>query len=107
MKYDFSTVVKDLSGVTVKDETGKDLTIKHVCHSALFAMIKAEDASGEEKYTRYRLAGKINGEGPADLRSEDVTKIKDLVGKAYGPLVVGFTYEFLENPIPSPVKAVE
>lgn len=100
MKYDFTTVVKDLSGVSIKNEKGEELTLKYATQNALFAMTQEDSGTtGEEKYTRYRLASKVNKDGLVDLRSEDVTKLKERIGKAYGPLVVGFAFDFFESPI--------
>jgi len=54
--------------------------------------------SGEEKVKRFVLATRIeSNSNDMDFKVEDVAKIKQLIGKGYGPLVVGQAWEMLEG----------
>jgi len=72
------------------------VTVRQVATGALMAQRRDEETSGEEKVRRYALAVKIHGEDDPDLRAEDVALVKELVGKSYGPLVVGQVWSMLD-----------
>jgi len=94
---------KDIPG-TEPDKPGKPLTAAAVAINALLAP-NDEKLAGTEKAHRYCLAQKIH-QSPAevDLKVEDVTLIKKLVGEVYAPLVVGQMFPFLDGP-PAPAPA--
>ena len=93
MKINFEQVIKNIKGEQIKD-----LTLKSVSVEALLATFDDERALGEEKVKRYLLAIRIQADPTGvDLVVEDVAKIKQLIGKGYGPLVVGQAWEMLEG----------
>jgi hypothetical protein len=93
MKINFNQIIK-----TIKGEEIKDLTLKSVSVEALLATFNDEQSlSGEEKAKRYLLATRIYANDELDLTVEEVAKIKQLVGKGYGPLIVGQAWEMLEG----------
>ena len=100
MKIDFNKPILDLSGKPVKqDDSAKsaNATLGTVAVNALMAAYRDEDSlSGADKARRYALALKINKGGTVDLKSEDVTTIKTLIGKAFNPLIVGRAYEIID-----------
>ena len=53
--------------------------------------------AGEEKLKRYKLAMLIYDNDAPELSIEDLAKIKELVGKAYVPLIVGQVWSMLEK----------
>ena len=94
MKINFNQPIKNITGEDIKD-----LTLKTVSVEALLATFDDERSlSGEEKAKRYLLATRIyaNPED-IDLTVEEIAKIKQLIGKGYGPLVVGQAWEILEG----------
>jgi hypothetical protein len=92
MKIDFKQQIKDIKGEQIQD-----LTLKTVSVEALLATFEDERSlGGEEKLKRYLLAIKIYADDEPDLTVEEIAKVKHLIGKGYGPLVVGRSYQMLE-----------
>ena len=82
--------------------TGKQaLTVKAAIVNALQAMFDDERAlDGEEKLKRWQLAMRVYLGGDVDLSSEEIAKVKKLVGKLYGPSGVGPGWAALEGEKP-------
>lgn len=99
MLVDFKKVICDLRGNPVKLPDGAELTLLNVCQESLMTNFPDEQQlSGAEKVKRFGLALKIGGSVlPVDITIEEAAEIEKLVGKAYGPLVVGRVYEILEE----------
>jgi len=58
---------------------------------------RAKEINGEKKLERYQFAKKIHeSNGLVDLRSEQITLLKELIGKSYPVLTVGQAYEILD-----------
>jgi hypothetical protein len=96
MIVNFNEPITNLNGETLEDEGG-EITLGRVASNALLASFPDEkDVSGETKAKRFKIAMKAQ-EGQVDVSVEDVAEIKKLVGKAYGPLVVGRVYDILEG----------
>jgi hypothetical protein len=96
MKIDLTQELKDFDGKVIPSASGKPATVKGVVIDALIATYQDEaNLGGEEKLKRWELASKIN-KGDFDLTAEDIVLAKKLVGKAYGPLVVGQVWNILE-----------
>jgi len=80
-----------------------------VVQSLLTHNEQQERIDGNEKFKRYLLAMKVNAKNEVDdkgfnnfeLTSEEVTLIKNLVGKYWNPLIVGQAFEALEGKEPS------
>lgn len=105
-KVDFSRKLKNVDGddmieVIVNGEKTDERisTLKSISVNALISTFEDERGlDGVEKMKRYQLAMKINkSTSLLELQSEDVSLIKKLVGKAFGPMAVGQAYEYLEN----------
>lgn len=94
MKVDFAAKIADLKGTVLKYE-GADATLGDICTAALLATFNGEDATGETKDRRFRIAKKIEG-GALSLSAEEVSEIKTLIGKMFPPIVVGRSYELLD-----------
>lgn len=95
--------IEDMDGQPMPDsvkEDAKNFTLKTACVNALYAQFEDEKGlSGEEKIKRYNLAEKIyaaKDKEEVDLKAEEITLLKNLIGKAYGALIVGRTYELLD-----------
>ena len=102
---DFTIEFKQLDGTEFKDSTGKvvPLTLRAAAETALMASYPDEqNLSGQEKLKRYILATKIEkATKTLDLTTDEVTLLKTLIAKAYGPLVVGEAWAVLD---PASVK---
>lgn len=98
MKIDFSTILYDFDGRPHKLPTGEDVTLSSVAVGALSTVFPDEvGLSGADKYKRYELALAINKKKLVELQVEDVTLIKTVIGKAYGPVIVGPAYDVIEG----------
>jgi len=100
MKIDFDSVFKTMEGKDIPKVEGKEepFTLKDVCLSALMANFDDEkNLTGKDKIERYAIACKIRTGGECDLVVEDITLLKNLVGKLFGVLVVGQAYPMLEG----------
>lgn len=107
MRRNFEQPIHDLWDKPIRPQDPKTgayledkppLTLTTVVLNALLNSFEDEKAlTGKEKADRMQLALKIN-KRPAevDLTAEQLAKIKELVGKMYGPLIVGRAYEMLE-----------
>lgn len=101
---DFSTVITDLDGEPIPDsldgkpdDAHRNLTLGFACRHALCCNFPDErDVAGEEKFRRAKLAFDIAEGGAGTLRAEDITLIKKLIGKLYGPIIVYRAYALLD-----------
>jgi len=81
---------------------GKPFTLKAVATNVLLMTEtdgtgRPKELKGEEKVERYVLAMKIyNSDGLVDLKVEEISLLKKLIGRAYGPLTVGQAWEVLD-----------
>lgn len=100
---DFTQVLTNLDGSPVVAQEGKpEPTLGAICEQALLATFADErDATGKEtiegkeKFERWKLAAKVHGKD-VSLSAEELSLIKKLVGKAYGPLIVGQAWTMLD-----------
>jgi len=98
MKIDFSAVIKDLDGEAVKDGD-KVATLGRVACTALLASYADEqNLPAEDKVRRFRLAEIAAKGGEREVKVEDAALIKQLIGKAFAPLVVASAYDIIEPP---------
>lgn len=98
MKIDFAQTLRDLDGKPIKK--GKiDMSLASICVDALLSLDPKNTANidGKEKVVRYELAKRIHKGGVVDLTTDEISKIKKLVGKLYFPIIVGQAFMMLEN----------
>ena len=85
-----------------KLEKGKPFTLRKACVNVLLMTEldgtgRPKELKGEEKVERYELAKEIHKSGPLiDLQSEQITLLKKLIARAYGPLTVGQAWKVLD-----------
>jgi len=111
MRVDVTTQLKELDGTMMI--TGKRACVTcgqvvgnmepmTVCLAATRALAFAhrdeQDLPGDKKVERWHLALKLIDAGEPDLSVEELTLIKKLVGKMYGPVVVGQVWAILDPP---------
>lgn len=82
------------------------LTFRKVAVQALMASMKGdENLDGEKKLKMWQLASRIQGEDEPDIDTgPDVTLLKERIGKAYGPVVVGPAFLILNGTPASETK---
>jgi len=107
MNINFKEMLLTLKGEPleklVKKETDEvpvpvALSLGEACADALLGMTDSDrKESGTDKFKRWQLASKILEAEKIELTAEDVTLIKDRVGKVYGPISVGPIYNLLEG----------
>ena len=96
MKIDFSQEIISLSGKPFEKEKDVPATLGDMCVTALLSEDPKNPAQAKDKLERWELAKGINGKGEVDLRVEDITLIKKLVGTAFAPALMGAIYDMLE-----------
>ena len=98
MKRNFDKVLTTFEGEEMKIAENKMATARVVIDDALLA--EDPKMSGTEKMKNFVLAEKVhktpNGES-VELSTEELTIIKNSVGKIYKPLVVGQVYRIIEG----------
>jgi len=91
---DLTKPLTDLEGNAFADGA----TYKTVLLGALLNVLRGDETlTGEQKFKLYALSMKIN-DTAADCKiaAEDVVLLKDRVGRAYPPLVVGRVFALLD-----------
>lgn len=85
-----------------KLEKGKPFTLRKVCVNVLLMTEldpngRPKELKGEEKVERGELAKNIHvSTGLIDLQSEQISLLKKLIGRAYGPLTVWQAWKILD-----------
>jgi len=90
-------VLKNFSGDPLKDAKEGDLTLAEACKNAL--LVADEKSTGKDKYESFKIATKLDNAkgGTIELTAEEITKIKEAVGKYMFPMVVGLVWDALEG----------
>jgi len=99
MEVNVNQVLKDFEDKEIKDVKGNVATLRSICIDVLMAQFDDERGlPGEEKVKRFDLALRIKyAHEQCTMTVEEVASLKKLIGKAYGPMVVGLTWKMLEN----------
>lgn len=107
MKISLNQKIKDLDGEAIETQIIKGKKVKTEILTLGSAITQAltnnykddQELSGNEKVKRFTLAQKIyrKKETSVDLKVEEITLIKNLIGKSYGTLVVGQIWQILEK----------
>lgn len=122
MKRDFGTVLIGFDGEPIIDSSPIDergrkkegptnVTLAQVARAALLAQYPDEqNLSGDEKYARYKLVGRIDADVRAgvatELTPDELAKVRALIGKGYGASVVGPAFTVLDRDYVEPPPAV-
>jgi hypothetical protein len=80
------------------DKDGKQINLKLqdvICGALIH--FEQNDQDGSEKVLRFEIALKVKAFSEVDLKSEEIAKIKSLIGKIYAPVVVGRAHKMLEK----------
>jgi hypothetical protein len=77
---------------------GPNMTLGRAAIEALLAQFQDETGiTGEEKLKRFDLAMRVRNDACGDFPIDDISMIKKLIGKAYGPLVCGQAWKMLDG----------
>ena len=99
LAIDFRTPITQLDGKPFTNEAGQPdgMTLGKVCTNALMANFPDEQGlSGDEKMRRFLVAKNIFEHYDYSLNVEEIALVKKLVGKSYGPLIVGQAWALLD-----------
>jgi hypothetical protein len=93
----FNAIIPDAKGKPIEvDGSDSPATLKDFTEQALLAFLPQDTTMSDvEKLKRFRLFVKING-GAFDLTAEEITLAKSSIGRLFGPLVVGRSFELLD-----------
>ena len=113
---DMTVVLHDDNGRALKDPMDatpddpkcahcRDLTLGRAAAHALFGSYPDERSlSGDDKWARGLLAGRIRDAKKAELSAEEVTLLKKLIAEMYGPVVIVQAFPALDpNALPPKV----
>jgi hypothetical protein len=99
MKVNFNQEIKKINGESIANGASTQTLLKDVAVEAILAVYQDEhNLPGADKAKRFVLATRIYA-NPADidLTVEEVADVKKLIGKAYGPLIVGQAFAMLDQ----------
>lgn len=99
VRRNFDQPILNLNDEPITSPEGNKSTLAIVAINALLATFEDERGLlGKDKVERMHLALAINRHPQeVDLTTEQLAKIKELIGKAFPPLIVGRAYELLEQ----------
>ena len=95
MKIDFTQPLKDIEGNEIK-EGDKVITLGILANRALDGTLPGETSvSTEDKLARWDLMLRIRDGG--EIEKSELKLIKDRIGQAYAPSVVGYAHALLNG----------
>lgn len=100
MLRDFDYKLKNLDG-SDGEMGGAPVTVANEIIPALQVFPPGKLLSGEEKYTRYKMALRAHKGGVQDLSTDEITLIKECVGFSANVLVAGQVFDWCEHEVPA------
>jgi len=95
VKVDLDAKILDLRGKPISD-SGTEMTLSHViCGAMLNTLPTDQDMKVTDKVRMFGLAERAVKGGEQEFSLEDLSFIKERVGRLFGPLVVGRTFSIL------------
>jgi hypothetical protein len=103
MKLNLDQIITDLRGKPIpfkeeKDSPEKDLTLRDVAQVALLNDAPQEQLTGDQRFRLGRLAEKIHAGGEVELKTDQIAKIKERIGKLWGTMVVTRAWSLIDGP---------
>ena len=99
-EIDFTQTIMGYDGKAIPNGDTKspaDLTLSDVCVMALSTPIETDrQSTGLDKFKLDTLARKIYHNKKVSLTVEDISTIKERIGKVYGPVIVGAAWRILD-----------
>lgn len=105
-QINLDVVLKDTKGKAIPGsdiELGEEMTAKEVVVNSLLSQT-SEKVGGLDKHKCYLIYKKVTESKEVILTAEEISGIKSLVDKFYGPLIVGQVYEILEQEVKNTVE---
>lgn len=99
MKIKPNTPLKTFNNEQMKSE-GKPVLLRNILINCLMMSDNQNlglKSTPEQKLRAYELGVEITNKEEVDLKAEDITFIKERLGKLYNPLVYGQIVEILEK----------
>lgn len=97
MKINFDAPIIDLAEKPMNDEKGDPVTLATVTVQALLATLRGDEAmAGTAKAECGHLGMRLFPGGEQDLKAEQVTMIKERIGRAFTPLIVARAWALLD-----------
>ena len=85
-------------GVSAFIESKKPLTLRDCCVNALLAPVDGDKKlKGIEKFQIFKLAERIQSSDDVQISAEEIGLIKKRISQVYANLIVGRSYELLEQ----------
>lgn len=96
MKIRMPVPLLDLDGKEIMAPDGKRFTLRHAVQQALMTVLESDrNMTAADKVRAFSLALKSQADD-MEASAEDITFIKDRIGRAFPPLVVGRAFEMLD-----------
>lgn len=97
MLLDQHSQIKDLNGAPLKKPDGAEFLLVDALHEVLQATFSDEATlPAATKVERFELAIRLTKPNPVEVTIDEAAELKRLIGKGYGPLIVGRVYEIIE-----------
>ena len=110
MQYDLTQAPTALDGSIFKDkDSGNPFTLGAIFVAALLTPGDADRVlSGEQKQARYNLAARLYQQPTAELGAEEVTVLKEVVGRVFPTGLAGPVFNMIDaNSVPVITPTVE
>ena len=96
MKLKINQTLKGVEGETLKESKGRDLTLKDILIQSLLTPVQGDDE--KKKWDKYTIYKKLNdAQAEADLTIEEISTLKQCVGKVQPTFMMGLVWEILEG----------
>ena len=95
IEVNVAQTLMDLEGEPLTNSEGETVTLRDALINGL--MNTEGNTPAKEQFERYQLAQRIHGRDIVEFSSEEVTELKEAVGKVYRPLVTGQVWTILEG----------
>jgi hypothetical protein len=100
MKKDLAQELKNPYGKPFEPEA---ITLEQTCFQAVSAALPTDQALPvPDKLKLYRVAQKISAGGVVDFSVEELTLIKERIGKTWSTLVIGAAFDILDADYEAP-----
>lgn len=103
MQIDLTTIMTKLDGMPLmqppeQGQPDRAWTLRDVAVTVLMNELEKERSDGIQKLERYMLAQRIYGaESTIDLTAEQITLLKERIGRGFPAAIVGPAYAALES----------
>jgi len=97
MQVNFDAPITDLKGEPLKDGENVVTLASVACTALMAAFPDEQNLDAKAKITRFNLAMLVVDGGVCEVKTEELAELKKVLGRAFGPLVVGRAFEIIES----------